>query len=1034
MTAERWRQIGRLYSGALAHEGNARVAFLADACRGDATLLRELESLLEHATASFSGLDTIVFDAPSTASLDHFTGTLIAARYRVGDRIAEGGMGVVYRALDEQMQRPVAIKFLPPSLSQAGDRLKRFGTEARVLAALNHPHIVTVYEVGEAEGIPFLAMELVDGITLRDRVRDGPMPLREALGVAHQVAVAVAAAHGEGIIHRDLKPENVMVRRDGYVKVLDFGLAELRAQAPTTEPGASPAAAIHSLVGAIRGTPGYMSPEQIDGAPPDPGTDIFSLGILLCELTTGANPFARQTIGETFRAIQETPGPAEAVGSKLEPGLAAIVMKALQKERSDRYGAVSELAADLKHQLTELDAATVHGRRFDRSRRYIAASLALTLAAGMAAFLTYRRQERLRWIRQEAMPEIARLVAADRYVPAFRLIQESERELRDDPQLAALARQSTRTASVNSSEPGAQVEVRDYFDADDDWLRLGTTPLEHVRVPGGYLAWRVSRGSTTQTVALPTSETMTFDLGAAWKAPAGMVPVRGQRFLDYLAFFGWLGPYDLPPFFIDRTEVTNRQYQKFVDAGGYTQAQWWAYPFVLDGRELTWEEAMDRLRDTTGRNGPSTWKEGYYREGQADYPVSGVSWFEAAAYAEWAGKSLPVIVQSYVTTPPSLDRYISRLSDASGRLVPVGQSRALGPYGTYDQLGNVREWFWNATPDGKRYTLGRFPSSYGPSAFSPFDRSPINGFRCVLNTKPLVADVVAARPILRRDFAKATPAADQAFRIYENVYAYDHGPLEATVREVPDPSPDWTRQYVTVNAAYGTERLPMYVFLPKHGNPPFQAVLFFPSARVLSLQSSENLGDLSFIDYVIKSGRAVIYPIYQGLYERRNRVPQAGGPVVLRDTIVAWSRDFGRAIDYLESRSDIDRTRLGFLGVSMGSAYGVILASLEKRIKAVVLLDGGFFQIEEPLSGTDQVDFAPRLTQPVLMVNGRYDATYTLEASQLPLFRMLGTPAEDKRHVLLETTHDVRTQRADMTREVLAWWNKYLGPTGTAVP
>ena len=133
-------------------------------------------------------------------------------------------------------------------------------------------------------------------------------------------------------------------------------------------------------------------------------------------------------------------------------------------------------------------------------------------------------------------------------------------------------------------------------------------------------------------------------------------------------------------------------------------------------------------------------------------------------------------------------------------------------------------------------------------------------------------------------------------------------------------------------------------------------------------------------------------------------------------------------------RSDIDRTRLGFLGVSMGSAYGVILASLEKRIKAVVLLDGGFFQIEEPLSGTDQVDFAPRLTQPVLMVNGRYDATYTLEASQLPLFRMLGTPAEDKRHVLLETTHDVRTQRADMTREVLAWWNKYLGPTGTAVP
>jgi len=211
-------------------------------------------------------------------------------------------------------------------------------------------------------------------------------------------------------------------------------------------------------------------------------------------------------------------------------------------------------------------------------------------------------------------------------------------------------------------------------------------------------------------------------------------------------------------------------------------------------------------------------------------------------------------------------------------------------------------------------------------------------------------------------------------------------------------------------------------------------VLFFPSSRVLQLQSSEKLGDLDFIDYVIKSGRAVVYPIYQGLYERRSRVPQVVGPAVLRDAIVAWSRDFGRAIDYLESRSDIDRGRIGFLGVSMGSAYGVILTSLEKRVKAVVLLDGGFFQIEQPLSGTDQVDFAPRLTQPALMVNGRYDATFTLDASQRPLFGMLGTPAEDKRQVLLETTHDVRAQRPVMVREVLAWLNKYLGPTGITVP
>ena len=1025
MNAERWQQIERVYSGALARQGQARTAFVAEACRDDEGLQKEIESLLAYEAVTFSISDWAV-DLPSTESLDRFIGQLVGARYRIAERIGEGGMGVVYRASDEQMRRPVAIKFLPQAMCRDVNRLNRFGIEARVLAGLNHPHIVTVHEVGESDGVPFLAMELVDGTTLRERIRGTSIPLREALEVVHQIAVALAAAHGQGIIHRDLKPENVMVRRDGYVKVLDFGLAALRAQTPSTESRPS-AGTLGSIVALIGGTPPYMAPEQIDGAPPDPGNDIFSLGVMLCELATGANPFAQATIGETFRAIQQAPGPAQSAVSTLEPRLQTIIMKALQKERSQRYAAVSELGAQIRQLVTDIDVETAQARRFLRIRPYVAAMMALALTAAAGAFLAYRHGERIRWVREEAIPEIARLATVDRFVPAFRLIQQSEEYLRDDPKLAELARQSTRTVTVNSSEPGALVEVRDYFNTDDDWLRLGTTPLEHVRVPGGYLAWRISRGGISSTIAPSGFDTMTVDLDQLRKAPEGMVPVRPQRFLDYLNYFGWVGPYDLPLFFIDRTEVTNRQYQKFVDDGGYRRRELWKHEFVADGRALTWEETQERFHDATGRSGPSTWESAHYRDGEADYPVVGVSWFEAAAFAEWAGKSLPVIVQSYVTAPASLDRYISRVSDSSGTLLPAGGTRALGPYGTYDQLGNAREWFWNSTADGQRYILGRFPSSYGPIALSPFDRSAINGFRCVTNSTPLARDVIAARPILRRDFAKATPASDEAFRIYQNIYGYDKMPLEATVREVPDPSPDWTRQYVLVNAAYGTEPLPLYLFLPKRVAPPYQAVVFFPSARVLSIPKSENLGDLGFIDYVIKSGRAVVYPIYQGMYERRSQVPQVGGPVVLRDTTVAWSRDFGRAIDYLESRADIDSHRIGFQGVSMGSAYGVILASLERRVKAVVLLDGGFFQIKEPLAGTDQVDFAPRLTQPVLMVNGRYDATYALDTSQLPLFRMLGTPAQDKRHVLFESAHDVRTQRPDMIREVLAWWDKYLG-------
>jgi dienelactone hydrolase len=218
-----------------------------------------------------------------------------------------------------------------------------------------------------------------------------------------------------------------------------------------------------------------------------------------------------------------------------------------------------------------------------------------------------------------------------------------------------------------------------------------------------------------------------------------------------------------------------------------------------------------------------------------------------------------------------------------------------------------------------------------------------------------------------------------------------------------------------------------YLFLPKRVRPPFQVVVFFPSARVNRLPSSAALGDLSFMDFVVDSGRAVIYPVYQYLYERRSGVPPDPGPTLERQAMIDWSKDIGRSLDYLATRDDIDSSRVGYLGVSQGAAHGVIFATLEDRLKAVVLLDGGFFETEHPVAGTDQADFAPRLKKPVLMVNGRYDWTFPLAASQQPLFDMLGTPAEQKRHVVFDTPHDVRLRRDDLTREVLAWLDTYLG-------
>jgi predicted esterase len=295
----------------------------------------------------------------------------------------------------------------------------------------------------------------------------------------------------------------------------------------------------------------------------------------------------------------------------------------------------------------------------------------------------------------------------------------------------------------------------------------------------------------------------------------------------------------------------------------------------------------------------------------------------------------------------------------------------------------------------------------------------------VRNSEPLAAKVTAPVVGYARDFAKAKPVSDEVFRAYQTMYAYDRTPLNAQSEGVVENTADWTKGKISIDAGYGNERLPLYLFLPKNVHPPYQAVLFYPSARVYFNPSSQDLGDLQFVDYIIQSGRALLYPIYKGTYERvgKRGLPGAYGDLNL---MIEESKEVRRAVDYLESRPDIDKSKLAYLGVSAGTADGVIFTALEDRFKAIVFLDGGFF-LSPVLPPRDQVNFAPRIKKPVLMVNGRYDFTFSVQRSQDPLFRMLGTPEADKRHVVFDTPHDISQRKADLSREVLAWLDKYLG-------
>jgi len=510
-------------------------------------------------------------------------------------------------------------------------------------------------------------------------------------------------------------------------------------------------------------------------------------------------------------------------------------------------------------------------------------------------------------------------------------------------------------------------------------------------------------------------------------SPSGMVRVPAGSYK-----MGSREPVALPAYWLDRYEVTNQQFKRFVDAGGYRKPEHWKEPLFGAGHSISWEAALGRFRDRTGQPGPAAWEGGAYPEGQADDPVRGVSWYEAAAYADFAGKSLPTIYHWLRAARAGGLVDIVRLSNFGGEgPLRVGRSQGLGPFGTYDMAGNVREWTKNALDLDQHFILSgswRSPTYLyaDPESLPAFDRSPENGIRCVRNLGPLPRQAEQTVRTLRRDFAKFRPASDEVFRAYRAMYAYDHSPLEPRDEGVVEDTPDWRTEKVTFDTAYGNERMAAFLFLPKRVRPPYQTVLFFPSARVTWLKKSDHLGDVSFFDYVVQSGRAVIYPIYQETYERRvrNIMPSASQD---RALTVERYQDVARSLDYLATRRDIALDKLAYLGVSMGSAEGVIYATLaQDRLKAVVFLDGGYF-LDRPPAGADQADFAPRLKIPVLMVNGRYDFTFSLEYAQLPLFRMLGTPPADKRHVVLETPHDVRLDRPRLVKEVLAWLDKYLG-------
>ena len=689
----------------------------------------------------------------------------------------------------------------------------------------------------------------------------------------------------------------------------------------------------------------------------------------------------------------------------------------------------------------------------NRPRRFLAAAAIVLLAAAIVAgWVVVERSRKAAFVAQ-SLPQIESLSRQSKFFAAFQVAREVERAGGADQLTDILKEEYSSQVDVQSTPPGALISVRPYSTSasEESWLELGSAPLKKIRVPQGAVEWHATlpeHATLTQMGITYSGKQMSFTYLPVDAKDATMVPVSGGKMnIGGLAGLLLTRGVKLEPYLIDRTEVTNREYAQFVHDGGYSREEYWGEAFRDGARSLSFQEAMRRFKDATGRVGPATWKLGNYGDGEDDLPVRGVSWYEAAAYARYAGKELPTLYHWYFADTGG------DLGELAGVLLPAANfrsagprpgstSRAVGAFGAVNMAGNVREWISNATDKQHRMTVGGSwldpPYLYSdPAMQSSFDRPLDAGFRCMKRLASVATSDDADAVIMEAPRADATqpkPVSDAEYAIYARLFERRQLPLEPRIESTDDTSPHWTRHLVSYTAGYGGERLNALLYLPKNAKPPFQTIVFMPGSYAFynkhALDDAEAMDGLSITKLLVLGGRAALFPVWKGMYERSDSYESS--QAYFREHVYQWVSDLRQSVEFLYSRPDIDRDRIGFFGESFGAEWGPLLLALEPRIKTGVLMSGGLvgpIQSREILSPEiNPATFAPHVRVPVLMINGRDDVLFIYETAQVPLFNLLGSPANKKKHKTYPGSHSVFGSYDELVRDTHDWLDEQFGP------